>query len=341
MASVSAGADVGGTFTDVVVVDGSTRPSAVKVPTTPDDQGKGLVEGLGTGRGEDASPNDVDLVAHGTTTATNAVLEREVARTVLVTTEGFADVLVIGRQNRPSLYDLSAVRTEPLVPRELVVCVAERMGADGEPVVELTGEEVARVVDAVAEREPESVAVSLLFSYANPAHEERLCEELEKRLDVPVTRSSALLPEFREYERASTCVLNAAIAPVMRAYLSKLRERLPEATITVMTSGGGTAGVNYAAEAPVQTLLSGPAAGVVAAGAVARDAGYPDAVAFDMGGTSTDVCLVRDGRPEIFTDGDIGGLPFRTPTVAIHTVGAGGGSLAWIDRGGALRVGPQ
>ncbi|CAN5133669.1 hydantoinase/oxoprolinase family protein [soil metagenome] len=341
MATVSAGADVGGTFTDVVVIDGSTRPRAVKVPTTPDDQGEGLVEGLRTGRGEDASPDDVDLVAHGTTTATNAVLERDVARTVLVTTDGFADVLVIGRQNRPSLYDLSAVRPEPLAPTELVVTVAERMGTDGEPVVELTDEEVARVADAVAEREPESVAVSLLFSYANPAHEERLCEELGKRLEVPVTRSSALLPEFREYERASTCVLNAAIAPVMRAYLSKLRERLPDATITVMTSGGGTAGVNYAAEAPVHTLLSGPAAGVVAAGAVARDAGYPDAVAFDMGGTSTDVCLVRDGRPEIFNDGDIGGLPFRTPTVAIHTVGAGGGSLAWSDRGGALRVGPQ
>jgi N-methylhydantoinase A len=196
------------------------------------------------------------------------------------------------------------------------------------------------VVCAVQRLKPESVAVSLLFSYACDEHERRLCDSLA-RLDVPITRSSALLPEFREFERASTCVLNAAVEPVMRRYLSNLTAQLPDPTITVMTSGGGTAGLDFAASAPVHTLLSGPAAGVVAAGAVARCAGFSDAIAFDMGGTSSDVCLIRDGQPEVSTSAQIAGLPFRTPAVGIHTVGAGGGSIAWIDTGGALRVGPR
>ncbi|MGH4006326.1 MAG: hydantoinase/oxoprolinase family protein, partial [Pseudonocardiaceae bacterium] len=182
--------------------------------------------------------------------------------------------------------------------------------------------------------------VSLLFGYAGDEHERRLCDAL-KRLDVPITRSSALLREFREYERASTCVLNAAIEPVMRRYLSNLTARLDGPTITVMTSGGGTAGIDFVAGAPVHTLLSGPAAGVVAAGAVACGAGFGDAIAFDMGGTSTDVCLIRGGQPEVSTSAQIAGLPFRTPAVGIHTVGAGGGSIAWVDTGGALRVGPR
>ncbi|MDQ3973309.1 MAG: hydantoinase/oxoprolinase family protein, partial [Actinomycetota bacterium] len=303
-----AGVDVGGTFTDVVVTAGG-RPRAVKVPTTPDDQGEAVVDGLAEGHPE----GPVTLVAHGTTTATNALLERDVARTVLVVTEGFADVLAIARQDRPALYDLQATRPEPLVPRDLVVAVAERSGPDGKAVIDLTGDEVDRVVTAVTDLRPESVAISLLFSYVGPEHEQRLAAALADALDVPVTRSSTLLPEFREYERTSTCVLNAAVAPVMGRYLSGLADRLPDATITVMTSGGGTAGIAFAAQAPVHTLLSGPAAGVVAAGAVARSAGYDDAVAFDMGGTSTDVCLVRGGRPEVSTDAEIGGYPFRTP----------------------------
>ncbi len=329
-----AGVDVGGTFTDVVVL--AEHPRAVKVPTTPSDQGEGVVAGLDAGAG---AHGDVTAMAHGTTTATNAVLERDIARTVLVTTAGFADLLVIGRQDRPSLYDLRVTRPTPLT--QSVVTVDERMGPQGRPLVALTGEEVERVVDAVAALEPESVAVSLLFGYAGDAHERALADELARRLGVPVTRSSALLPEFREYERASTCVLNAAVAPVMRRYLEGLDRRLPDASITVMTSGGGTAGLDFVADAPVHTLLSGPAAGVVAAGAVARSGGFADALAFDMGGTSTDVCLIRDGVPEVATEAEIGGLPFRTPAVGIHTVGAGGGSVGWIDRGGALRVGPR
>jgi N-methylhydantoinase A len=332
----SAGVDVGGTFTDVVVHAAGHRPRAVKVPTTADNQAVGVRQGV-----EQAWPGAaLRLLPHGTTTATNAVLTRTLARTVLVTTCGFADVLQIARQDRPALYDLSVTRPEPLVPHNRVVTVVERIGPDGKPVIALTDEEIDRVVGELERLEPESVAVSLLFSYAGDEHERRLCEALRK-LDVPITRSSSLLPEFREFERASTCVLNAAVEPVMRRYLSKLSTELPQPTITVMTSGGGTASVDFVAAAPVHTLLSGPAAGVVAAGAVARCAGFADAIAFDMGGTSTDVCLIRDGQPEVSTSAQIAGLPFRTPAVGIHTVGAGGGSIAWVDAGGALRVGPR
>ncbi|MGH3841180.1 MAG: hydantoinase/oxoprolinase family protein [Pseudonocardiaceae bacterium] len=331
-----AGVDVGGTFTDVVVHAAGLRPRAVKVLTTPDNQAVGVHRGVGQ-----AWPGAaLRLLPHGTTTATNAVLERRLARTVLVTTSGFADVLQIARQDRPALYDLTVTRPEPLVPHGLVVTVAERTGPDGAAIIALTDEEIDRVLRQVERLEPESVAVSLLFSYAGDAHERRLCDALAT-LKVPITRSSALLPEFREFERASTCVLNAAVEPVMRRYLSNLTARLPGPMITVMTSGGGTASVDFAAAAPVHTLLSGPAAGVVAAGAVARSAGFRDAIAFDMGGTSTDVCLIRNGQPEVSTSAQIAGLPFRTPAVGIHTVGAGGGSIAWVDTGGALRVGPR
>ena len=334
---ILAGVDVGGTFTDVVALHPGEAPRAVKVPTTPRDQSEALVDGLNT-----AAPNGmVAAVAHGTTTATNAVLERKLARTVLVTTEGFRDLLVIGRQDRPSLYDLSVVRPAPVVPPERVVTVHERMGPNGTAVVPLTDEEVARVVGEVASLQPESIAVCLLFGYAGPSHEQRLCEALEARLDVPVTRASELLPEFREYERASTCALDAAVAPVMRRYLGRLRERLPDSAVTVMTSGGGVTDADLVAAAPVHTLLSGPAAGVVAAAAIAAEVGFDDALAFDMGGTSTDVCLIRGGRPEVATESSIAGLPFGTPSVAIHTVGAGGGSIAEVDRGGALQVGPR
>ncbi|MGH8883677.1 MAG: hydantoinase/oxoprolinase family protein [Egibacteraceae bacterium] len=333
-----AGIDVGGTFTDVVVVAPGARLRAVKVPTTPDDQGEALAEGLRMGR----DGAEVPLIGHGTTTATNAILERKVARTVLVVTEGFADVLTIGRQDRPSLYDLHTVRPAPLVGRDHVVTVVERTAADGSCVVPLDEAAITRVVDAVAALDPESVAMSLLFSWANPDHERALCEAIAARLPgVPITRSSALLPELREYERTSTCVLNAAVAPVMRRYLSRLAARVPRSTVTVMTSGGGTAGLEFLAEAPVHTLLSGPAAGVVAAAAVASSAGFADALAFDMGGTSTDVCLVTGGRPTIAVEAEIGGFPLRTPAVGVHTVGAGGGSVAWMDAGGALRVGPR
>ncbi|MGH8936920.1 MAG: hydantoinase/oxoprolinase family protein [Acidimicrobiia bacterium] len=331
-----AGVDVGGTFTDVVILEADGRPRATKVPTTPDDQAEAVVRGLAAMAGGAEA-----LVGHGTTTATNAILEGSTGGIVLVTTDGFSGLLAIGRQDRPSLYDLGKVRPRPLVPHHQVVTVRERTGADGRVLVELTEGEVARVAEAVAGLRPRSVAISLLFSFADPTHEERLETAIRRRLDVPVTRSSRLLPEFREYERASTCVLNAALAPVMDRYLAGLGRRLGGSTVWVMTSSGGTASLDFAAEAPVHTLLSGPAAGVVAAAAVARGAGFDDAVALDMGGTSTDACLIRDGRPEVLGESQIAGFPFRTPAVAVHTVGAGGGSVAWLDEGGALRVGPR
>jgi N-methylhydantoinase A len=319
------------------VIAPGARPQAVKVPTTPDDQGEGFEAGLRAAGGGDAA-----VVGHGTTTATNAILERNVARTVLVVTDGFADVLVIGRQDRPSLYDLEVTRPTPLVDRDHVVTVAERTAADGSAVIALEEGEIRRVVDAVAAREPEAIAVSLLFAWADSSHEQALCDTLAARLpEAPITRSSVLLPEFREYERTSTCVLNAAVAPVMRRYLSRLAARAPNSVISVMTSSGGTAGLEFLATAPVHTLLSGPAAGVVAAAAAAASAGFADALAFDMGGTSTDVCLITDGRPTVAVEAEIGGFPLRTPAVGVHTVGAGGGSIAWVDTGGALRVGPQ
>lgn len=338
--AVHAGIDVGGTFTDVVVLRDDAPPSAIKVPTTPHDQSTGLGEGLRKALAEDGVL--VEHVAHGTTTATNAILERNVARTVLVTTEGFRDVLEVARQDRPSLYDLNVVRPEPLVPSDHVVVARQRTAANGSTIVPLTDGEVGRVVEEVAALAPEAVAVSLLFSWADAAHEARLCAALARRLGdtVPITRSSDLLPEVREYERASTCVLDAAVAPTMRRYLGRV-ERTAGAPVTVMTSAGGTVSAAAAARHPVHTLLSGPAAGVVAAAAVAVAAGFPDAVAFDMGGTSTDVCLIRDGRPQHAEETTIGGLPLRTQAVAVHTVGAGGGSVAWVDAGGALRVGPR
>ena len=336
MSGNAAGADVGGTFTDIVLLRPGAPPQAVKAPTTGEDQSGGVRNGL-----QAAGGSTIATLAHGTTTATNAVLERTTARTVLVTTAGFADLLVIARQNRPSLYDLAVTRPAPLVPSDQVVTVNERMGPDGAPVIALDDDEIGRVCAQVSALEPEAVAICLLFSYAGPAHEQRLADELARRLDVPISISSALLPEFREYERASTCVLDAAVAPMMRRYLRRLVEQLPDTTVTVMTSGGGVADVEDVAAAPVHTLLSGPAAGVVAAAAVARQEGFADGVAFDMGGTSTDACLIRGGHPAVASEGTIGGLPFATPAVAVHTVGAGGGSIAWLDSGGALRVGPQ
>ena len=325
-------------------VDADGTVTARKVPTTPQDQSGGVAASLAAVAGAaPAAGAPVAHVAHGTTTATNAILERRVGRTALVVTAEIADVLTLARQDRPALYDLAVTRPAPLVDEEHVVAVHERLSADGTALVPLTDDEVARVCAAVAALQPDAVAISLLFGYHDPAHERRLAAALARRLgpDVPITTASALLPELREHERTSTCALNAAVAPVMGRYLTRLAQRLAPASVSVMTSGGGVDALDAVARAPVRTLLSGPAAGVVAAGRIAAAAGHPDALALDMGGTSTDVCLIQDGRPQRRSEGTIAGLPFRTPAVAIHTVGAGGGSLAWVDAGGALRVGPR
>lgn len=308
------GVDVGGTFTDLVaVVDGSLVTA--KVPSGPGSVSAAL---------RAAGIDEVGVLAHGTTVATNALLERRGARTALVTTEGFRDVIEIGRQNRASLYDLSAHRPPPLVPRELRFTVRERMGPDG-VIVPL---EVGDLVERVRAAEVEAVAVCLLFSYLHPEHE-RLVGEALRELGVPVSLSSELLPEFREYERTSTVVANAYLGPALSAYLSEI-----EPQPLVMQSSGGVVDAATAGARAAACVLSGPAAGVAGALFVAGDSGV---ITFDMGGTSTDVSAAA----QVTADSVVAGVPIRFPTMDVHTIGAGGGSIAWLDEGGALRVGPR
>jgi N-methylhydantoinase A/oxoprolinase/acetone carboxylase beta subunit len=323
------GADTGGTFTDVVADDGRV----VKVLSTPDDPARALREGLEelSTPGPDVAP---DLLAHGTTVATNALLERRGARVALVTNAGFADVIEIGRQDRPSLYDIWVDRPDPLVPRSLRFEVGGRLDAAGhelEPVD--VGSVPALPGDVMA------VAVCLLHADVNPDHERAVADALRDRMpDLDVTCSHEVSPEFREFERTVTTVVNGYLRPLCRSYLRSLTGLARE--VVVMTSAGGLVPVDEASELPVALLLSGPAGGVVAAAAAAAAAGFPDAVTFDMGGTSTDVCLVQGGVPEPAPGRTAAGFPIRLPALDIHTIGAGGGSIARIDPGGALVVGP-
>ena len=316
--------DTGGKFTDVGGDDGRI----VKVLSTPGDPGRAVMHGveqLGAGR--------PGLLAHGTTVATNALLERRGATVALVTNEGLADVIEIARQDRPSLYDQWADRPEPLVPRRL------RLEAGGR--LDRTGKEVEPVdLEALPDipAEAESVAVCLLHADLDPAHEEAVAGALVAR-GLDVTCSSAVSPEFREYERTVTTVLNAYLRPRCRQYLRALRRVAEE--VVVMTSAGGLVPADEGADLPVALLLSGPAGGVVAAAAAAAAAGFHDAITFDMGGTSTDVCLVQGGVPEPAGTRTAGGFPVRLPALDISTIGAGGGSVARLDPGGALVVGPE
>jgi N-methylhydantoinase A len=334
------GVDVGGTFTDLVHLAGD-RLTVAKVPTTPADQADGIAAALDRA---EVAVAELDRFVHGTTVATNTVLERDGARTVLVTTAGFGDLLAIARQDRPHLYRLDARRPAPLVPRERVVEVVERTDADGTVHTALTDAEVARVVSAVTALAPEAVAISLLFGFLDGRHEERLATALAP-LGVPVTTASRLLPVLREVERTSTVVLNAYLTPRMHRYLGSLSQRLAadglRGPVEVMRSGGGTATAAIAGREPVRALLSGPAAGAWGAAALGAASGVSSLIAFDVGGTSTDVTLVADGRPRTTADGAVAGLPVAVTTTDLHTIGAGGGSLAWRDDGGALRVGPR
>jgi N-methylhydantoinase A len=334
------GVDVGGTFTDLVL-SSPDGLAVAKVPSTPADQAQGILDGI---ERLEVAASTLTRVAHGTTVATNTVLERDGARTVLLVTGGFRDLLTIGRQDRPRLYDLTGHRPTPLVPTERIVEVDERVAADGRVVIPLDDAEVARVVETVRSLDPEAIAISLLFGFLNAEHERRLGDALAE-LGIPVTRASALLPVLREVERTSTVVLNAYVAPRMDRYLGSLEARLGEAgaavDVEVMRSGGGTFTTRVAAREPIHTLLSGPAAGAWGAAALGRAVGAEDLIAFDVGGTSTDVTLIAGGRPATSAEGAIDGLPYSLTTTDIHTIGAGGGSLAWKDAGGALRVGPR
>jgi N-methylhydantoinase A len=339
-ASPPVGVDVGGTFTDFVVLDERQGLRVHKEPTTAP-QDRGVVRGL-----EALEVGPRAAVVHGTTAATNALLERRGARTALLATEGFADVLAIGRQNRPDLYDLAPSRPEPLVPEALRYGIPERVGADGEVLAPLDEDAVRAVADDLEARGVESVAVAYLFSYRFPEHERRTAAVLrEAGFDGPITRSSALLPEHREYERTATTAVNAYVRPPIAGYLDRLGDALGDRTLRVMQSTGGVIGPATAEREAARLALSGPAGGVVGALGIARralEAGgeEPKILTLDMGGTSTDVALCNGGVPRT-TDHAVAGLPLRLPATDIHTVGAGGGSIASVDAGGSLRVGPE
>jgi N-methylhydantoinase A len=334
------GVDVGGTFTDLVALVDDELVTA-KVPSTPRDQAQGVVRSVEAATVE---PQAVASFAHGSTVATNALLERRGARIGLVTTDGFRDVLEIGRQNRPALYDLTADRPPSLVPRELRFTVVERMSHDG-VVTPLDEDGLRRVVDALRDADVEAVAVCLLFAFLHPEHEQRVGQALQDALGgVHVALSSEVLPEFREYERFATTVVDTYLTPKLAAYLNSLAMRMRELGLPdplVMQSSGGVIEIATAAAHAARCVLSGPAGGVVGAAYVARLSGDQDLLTFDMGGTSTDVAPVLDGNVQTTTESVIAGVPIRLPMVDVHSVSAGGGSIAWVDDGGALRVGPH
>jgi N-methylhydantoinase A len=351
--------DIGGTFTDATVIDeASGAASIAKVLSTPADPSEGFMHALGRALG-DHEVGDVRLVVHATTVATNAIIEGKTARGGFVTTEGFRDLLEIARQVRPTLYDPLFEKPRPLVPRDRAVEVRERLGPAGEVLVELDDGSVRAAAGVLAGAGVESVAVCLLHAYVNPEHERRVGAILAEELPgVPVSLSSDVAPEFREYLRASTTVINAAIRPVVARYLERIERRLAEAGVAakllVMQSSGGVFGSDAAARRPVFMVESGPAAGVIAAAHLGSTVDRPDILSFDMGGTTAKVGLIRDGQPSVTKDYNVGGhagagigqmslsgYPVRTPVVDLVEIGAGGGSIAWVDSGGLLRVGPQ
>ncbi|MBX9929207.1 MAG: hydantoinase/oxoprolinase family protein [Gemmatimonadaceae bacterium] len=339
--SWSVGIDVGGTFTDLAAVgpDGALRTG--KVLSTPADQGAGVADALARFGVPGA---EIARIAHGTTVVTNLLLERSGARVVACLTEGATDLLELRRQERAALYDLTAHHPAPLVDHTRVVAVRERMNGD-QVRVALTREECERVADAVAALEPEIVLVALLHSYASDAHERLLAESLRRRLrHVEVVRSGDVLPEIREYERTATAAAEAYARPRVMHYLGMLERRLASTghpAPMVMTSGGGMRTTHDAARGAASLALSGPAGGVVGAAAVLRAAGFTQALTIDIGGTSADAGLIQQGEPLVEPGGEVAGIPIALPRVLVETVSAGGGSILWIDDGGALRVGPR
>ena len=332
------GIDVGGTFTDIAVLQDG-RLSVHKLPSTPQNPTLGIVQGVGEAGIAPGDSGGASFV-HGSTVATNALLEGKGARTALVTTMGFEDVLEIGRQSRAELYDLEQDRAPALAPWELRFGLPERVDFTGAILEDLQPAAIDALMALIAESGADAVAVSFLFSFLNPVHEDMVNEALRKLQPAPfISLSSRVLPEFREYERTSTVVVNAYVGQVMSRYLGELEQSLGEG-LRIMQSSGGSITARLAAEQPVRTILSGPAGGVVGAFHVAAQAGFPDIITLDMGGTSTDVSLCP-GRIKETGSSSVGGHPVSVPMIEIHTVGAGGGSIARVDAGGALTVGPQ
>ena len=348
---VRIGVDTGGTFTDFVFAAGGEL-RIFKLASTPDDPSRAIIEGLHRIAAEtDSSLIEVEVV-HGTTVGTNALLQRRGARVALVTTAGFEDVIEIGRQARPELYNLNAVKPAPLVASDLRFGVHERVAAAGEVLAALGDEDLKELREKLRQSGCESIAVSLLFSFAHPRHEQRIARALEP-LGVPLSISHQIVPEYREYERTSTVTVNAYLQPLMGRYLNRLSDSIAgsegskrknqrsAASLRVMQSSGGSISAAVAAIEPVRTILSGPAGGVVGALRASRAAGFENIITFDMGGTSTDVALCDREGMRLTNEATVAGVPIAVPMMDIHTVGAGGGSIARIDEGGSLRVGPE
>ncbi|MGE4045170.1 MAG: hydantoinase/oxoprolinase family protein, partial [Acetobacteraceae bacterium] len=342
------GVDSGGTFTDVCLFDDETGAVAVwKVASTPDDPSRGIAQGVEEGIGRvGAAPVQVGYFGHGTTVATNALIQHRGVRTGLITTDGFRDLLEIGRQKRPDLYDLQVEKPPVLVPRDLRLEVPERMRHDGRVEIPLDEAAFRAAVRRLREAGVQAVAVCFLYGFVRTAHEETAARILAEEFpEAFACVSHQVAPEFREYERMSTTAVNAYLGPVMRRYIGRLAERLTtlgvQATPHLTQSNGGVIGFDQAARLPVRTVLSGPSTGVVGAQEIGRLAGLPDLITFDMGGTSTDVALLAGGECRLASEAVVHGYPIKAPMLDIHTVGAGGGSIAFIDSGGLLKVGPR
>ncbi|TQJ68832.1 N-methylhydantoinase A [Arthrobacter sp. SLBN-100] len=346
--SLRFGVDTGGTFTDLCAFDEATGQVHVrKVSSTPDDPGRAIIQGVHELLEQIGGRNieEITYFAHGTTVGTNALLTGRGVRTGLITTKGFRDLLELGRGRRPHMYDLQADKPEPFIPRDLRMEVAERVRHDGRVEIPLDSEEVRAAVQELKAQGVESIAVCLLYSYVRPEHEREVGRIIAEEFpEAYVSLSSEVLPEFREFERLSTVVTNAYVGPVVAKYLARLRRNLADAGLKclphVTQSNGGIIPFPTAEELPVRLVLSGPSTGVVGAAAITMAAGSPDIITFDMGGTSSDVSLVQNGTPKVTSSMELDGRPIRSPMLDIHTVGAGGGSIAWIDSGNHLRVGP-
>ncbi len=349
MANWIVGVDVGGTFTDFSARDLNDGTTYIhKRPSTPDDPSRAILEGLKELQQKSGiSGADIARFAHGTTVATNALLQRKGAAIRLITTKGFRDLVEIGRQVRPLIYDLQEDAPAPLVSRANRLEVNERIGSRGEIITELTDAEIARLIaELKSAPQVESIAVCLLFSFLNPVHEQRIAAAIRAELpDLYVSISSEVQPEFREFERFSTTLINAFLQPEVGRYMDRLKkaigEAAPNAKFGIFQSSGGLMSVDKALEFPVRTALSGPAAGAVGAAAAGAKSSIDDIITLDIGGTSTDVCLIRNGQTEIAHVRDIAGFRIRLPMVDIHTVGAGGGSIAHIGPDGLMKVGPE
>ena len=326
------GVDTGGTFTDFVwEEDGELK--TLKVPSTPGNPAKAILQGL------ERIGIKPEVLIHGTTVATNAFLERKGEDFVLITTKGFEDVILIGRQTRPKVYDFFVEKPKPFVKEENIIGVDERLSAKGEVIKPLTEREVKRVLKFVKRKGARSVAVSLLHSYKNPIHEVSLAKALSTSMELLLSLSHEVLCEIREYERTATTAINAYLSPILKRYLETLEEKLSQTRVFVEQSNGGYKPISLAKHRAVQTILSGPAGGAKAGLSLARYFGIAGVITLDMGGTSTDVCLIKSSLP--FTkEYQFDGYPVSIPVIDIHTVGAGGGSIAWVDEGGLLKVGP-